>query len=95
MIMAGLDGIKNKIDPGDPVDKDLTFLPEKELARIPMLPTSLTKALDALQQDYEFLLKGGVFTDDLIEAWIRLKRKDVEEIRIRPHPWEFHLYYDK
>jgi glutamine synthetase len=95
MLMAGLDGIKNKIDPGSPVDKDLTYLPKDELARIPLLPTSLTKALDALEKDYEFLLKDGVFTEDLIESWIDLKRRDVEEIRIRPHPWEFHLYYDK
>ncbi|MCX6826291.1 MAG: type I glutamate--ammonia ligase [candidate division Zixibacteria bacterium] len=95
MVMAGLDGIKNKIDPGEPFDKDLTHLSEKELARIPMLPTSLTKALDALERDYQFLLKGGVFTRDLIESWIVLKRKDVEQIRIRPHPWEFYLYYDR
>jgi len=95
MLMAGLDGIKNKIDPGQPVDKNLTYLPQKELAKIPLLPTSLTKALDALEKDYDFLLQGGVFTEDLIESWINLKRKDVEEIRIRPHPWEFHLYYDK
>ena len=95
MLMAGLDGIKNKIDPGQPVDKNLTYLPEKELAKIPLLPTSLTKALDALEKDYKFLLQGDVFTDDLIDSWINLKRKDVEEIRIRPHPWEFHLYYDK
>ncbi|UCD95367.1 MAG: type I glutamate--ammonia ligase [Candidatus Zixiibacteriota bacterium] len=95
MVMAGLDGIKNKIDPGDPVDKDLSVLPEAELKKIPLLPTSLTKALDALEKDYKFLLAGGVFTKDLIEAWIKLKRRDVEEIRIRPHPWEFELYYDK
>jgi len=95
MIMAGLDGIKNKIDPGDPVDKNLTELPENELERIPMLPTSLTKALNALELDYDFLLEGGVFDEDLIEAWINLKRKDVEQIRIRPHPWEFYMYYDK
>ncbi len=95
MLMAGLDGIKNKIDPGQPVDKNLTNLPKKELAKIPLLPISLTKALDALENDYDFLLQGGVFTEDLIESWIDLKRKDVEEIRIRPHPWEFHLYYDK
>jgi glutamine synthetase len=95
MLMAGLDGIKNKIDPGPRVDKDLTHLPDKELKKIPVLPTSLTKALDALKRDYKFLLEGGVFTEDLIKSWIKLKRKDVEEIRIRPTPWEFYLYYDK
>ncbi len=95
MVMAGLDGIKNKIDPGPSVDKDLTHLPEKELKKIQVLPTSLTKALDALEKDYKFLLHGGVFTEDLIEAWVRLKREDVEGLRIRPHPYEFLLYYDK
>jgi len=95
MLMAGLDGIKNKIDPGKAVDKNLTDLPEKELKKIPLLPTSLTKALDALDRDYKFLLEGGVFTEDLIDAWITLKRKDVEAIRTRPHPWEFMMYYDK
>jgi glutamine synthetase len=95
MVMAGLDGIKNKIDPGPPIDKDVTNLPEKELKKIPLLPTSLTKALDALKKDYKFLLAGDVFNEDLIEAWINLKRKDVEQIRIRPHPWEFMMYYDK
>ncbi len=95
IVMAGLDGIKNKIDPGPPFDRDITDLPEKELKKIPLLPTSLTKALDALKKDYKFLLEGSVFTEDLIAAWINLKRKDVEQIRIRPHPWEFMLYYDK
>jgi glutamine synthetase len=95
MVMAGIDGIINKIDPGESVDKDLTYLPEKELKKIPLLPTSLTKALDALEKDYQFLLKGGVFTEDLLEAWFNLKRQDVEQIRIRPHPWEFQMYYDK
>jgi glutamine synthetase len=95
MVMAGMYGIKHKIDPGQPFDRDLTHMSEKELAQIPMLPTSLTKALDALEKDHQFLLEGGVFTTDLIESWIALKRKDVEQIRIRPHPWEFYLYYDK
>jgi len=95
MIMAGLDGIKNKIDPGQPFDKDITHLSEKELKKIPLLPTSLTKAFDALEKDYKFLLEGDVFDEDLINAWIELKRRDVEQIRIRPHPWEFMMYYDK
>jgi len=95
MLMAGLDGIRNKIDPGLPVNKNMTDMPARELKKIPLLPTSLTKALDALEKDYRFLLEGGVFTEDLINAWIMLKRKDVEQIRTRPHPWEFMMYYDK
>ncbi len=95
MIMAGLDGIQNKIDPGEPFNKDITHLPEAELAKIPLLPTSLTEALDALEKDHKFLLKAGVFTEDLIETWVTLKRRDVEQLRVRPHPWEFYLYYDK
>jgi glutamine synthetase len=95
MVMAGLDGIKNKIDPGEPFDKDIAHMTEKEMAQIPTLPTSLTKALDALEKDHEFLLKGNVFTEDLISIWIAMKRKDVDQIRVRPHPWEFYLYYDK
>ncbi len=95
MVMAGLDGVKNKIDPGSAVDQNMELLTEKELSKIPLLPTSLTKALDALERDYDFLLEGGVFTQDLIDAWIHLKRRDVEQIRVRPHPWEFYLYYDK
>jgi glutamine synthetase len=95
MVMAGLDGIKNRIDPGPPFDKNIAHMSDEEIEKIPLLPTSLTKALDALERDYGFLLEGGVFTEDLIEAWIGLKREDVEQIRIRPHPWEFLQYYDK
>jgi len=95
MLMAGLDGIKNKIDPGLPSNKNLEEMSASEIKKIPFLPTSLTKALDALEMDYKFLMEGGVFTEDLIEAWIKLKRKDVEQIRTRPHPWEFQMYYDK
>ena len=95
MLMAGLDGIKHKIDPGLPNNKDLSAMTEHELKEIPLMPTSLTKALDALARDYDFLLEGGVFTEDLIESWDHLKRRDVEQIRTRPHPWEFQLYYDK
>jgi len=95
MLMAGLDGIKNKIDPGLPSNKNLEEMSASEIKKIPFLPTSLTKALDALEKDYKFLMEGGVFTEDLIEAWIKLKRKDVEQIRTRPHPWEFQMYYDK
>ena len=94
MLMAGLDGIKNKIDPGPALDKNLDALPPDELAQIHKLPTSLAKALNAMEQDYDYLLEGGVFTEDLLEHWIKLKRKEVDEIRVRPTPYEFELYYD-
>ncbi len=95
ILMAALDGIQNKIDPGDPLDKDIYDLPPEELARIPATPESLASALDALEENHEFLLKGDVFTQDVIEAWIAHKREaEVEPIRLRPHPFEFALYYD-
>jgi glutamine synthetase len=95
MLMAGLDGIQNRMDPGRPVDEDVFELPEERLARIAHVPGSLDEALDALEQDHEFLLKGDVFTKDLIETWIEYKRRDeVAQVRLRPHPWEFALYYD-
>ncbi|MGH9118275.1 MAG: type I glutamate--ammonia ligase [Acidimicrobiales bacterium] len=95
MLMAGLDGILNKTEPPDPVDKDLYDLPPEELAKVPQVPGSLDEALDALEGDNDFLKAGGVFTDDLIETWIDYKRvNEVDAIRLRPHPWEFHLYYD-
>ncbi|MDQ6914867.1 MAG: type I glutamate--ammonia ligase [Actinomycetota bacterium] len=95
MLMAGLDGIQNRIDPGQPLDEDVFELPEDELAKIPQVPGSLDEALDALEEDHEFLLKGGVFTPDLIETWIDYKRREeADQIRLRPHPWEFALYYD-
>jgi glutamine synthetase len=95
LLMAGLDGIQNRIDPGSPVDVDLFELSEGELALIDHVPGSLDEALDALEADHEFLLKGGVFTEDVIETWIRYKRREeVDAIRLRPHPWEFALYYD-
>ena len=94
MLMAGLDGIKNKIDPGMPLDKNLEQLSEKELAKIPHLPTSLTKALDALERDNDYLQQGGVFTEDLLENWVKIKRKEVADIRVRPTPHEFEMYYD-
>jgi len=94
-LMAGLDGMKNKIDPGKPIDKDLYELPPEEAAKIKQLPGSLDEVLDALEKDHEFLLRGGVFTRDLIETWIDYKRKnEVDPIRLRPHPWEFALYFD-
>ncbi|MGH9101363.1 MAG: type I glutamate--ammonia ligase, partial [Acidimicrobiales bacterium] len=95
MLMAGLDGVANRIEPPTPVDKDLYDLPPEELARVPQVPGSLEASLDALEADDAFLKVGGVFTDDLIETWIAYKRrKEVDEIRLRPHPWEFMLYYD-
>ena len=95
MLMAGLDGIENKIEPGAPMDKDLYDLEPEEAAEIPTMPGSLDDALEALEKDNAFLTKGGVFTKDLIEAWIRYKReKEVDTMRLRPHPYEFFLYYD-
>lgn len=94
MLMAGIDGIKNKIDPGQPLDKNLDEMAPEEFAEIHQLPTSLTKALNGLENDYEYLLNGGVFTEDLIENWIALKRKEVDQIRIRPTPYEFEVYYN-
>ncbi|MBM4120202.1 MAG: type I glutamate--ammonia ligase [Nitrospira sp.] len=95
MLMAGLDGIQNKIDPGEPMEKDLYDLEAREAARVPTMPGSLDDALKNLEKDHQFLLKGGVFTEDLIEAWIGYKRsKEVDAIRLRPHPYEFFLYYD-
>ncbi len=94
-VMAGLDGIANKIDPGKPFDKDLYELPPEEAAEIKQLPGSLDEVLDALEADHGFLLKGDVFTQDLIETWIEYKRKnEVDPIRLRPHPWEFALYFN-
>ena len=93
--MAGLDGIQNRIDPGAPADKDLYELPPEELANIPQVPDSLDKVLDALEADHEFLLKGDVFTPDLIESYIAYKRvNEVDAVRMRPHPHEFTMYFD-
>jgi glutamine synthetase len=95
MLMAGLDGIKNKIEPPEPVDKDLYELPPDEAKAIQQVPGSLDKVLDTLEADHDFLLEGGVFTPDLIETWISYKREnELDPIRLRPHPHEFELYYD-
>ena len=95
MLMAGLDGVQNRIHPGDPLDKDLYDLEPEELADIESAPGSLAEALDALEDDHEYLLKGSVFTEDVIETWIEYKREnEVDAINLRPHPYEFHLYYD-
>jgi glutamine synthetase len=94
-VMAGLDGVANKIDPGKPIDKDLYELPAAEQKKIKQLPGALDIVLDNLEKDHDFLLKGDVFTSDLIETWIDYKRKnEVDPVRLRPHPYEFALYYD-
>ena len=94
-LMAGLDGVERKLDPGEPIDKDLYELPPEEAAKVKQLPGSLSEVLNALEADHEFLMKGGVFTSDLIRTWIDYKRKnEVDPIRLRPHPWEFALYFD-
>ena len=93
--MAGLDGIKRKIQPPEPVDKDIYELEGAEKAHIKSVPGSLAEALDALEKDHAFLTEGGVFTTDVIETWIDFKRKrEVEQVALRPHPWEFMLYAD-
>ena len=95
LLMAGLDGIQNQIDPGEPMDKDLYDLPPEEAAKVKQVPGSLAEALAALEADHEFLLKGDVFTPDVIETWIEYKRtNEVDAVRLRPHPMEFVLYYD-
>jgi glutamine synthetase len=95
MLMAAIDGIQNKIDPGKPLDKDIYDLPPEELAKVPNTPGSLEEAMDCLEEDHEFLLKGEVFTSDVISTWIEYKRKkEADEVRLRPHPHEFYLYFD-
>jgi glutamine synthetase len=95
MLQAGLDGINNRTEPPPPVDKDLYDLPPEELAKVPQVPGSLDAALLALEADNAFLKVGGVFTDDLIDTWIRYKRDvEIDAVRLRPHPYEFALYYD-
>jgi glutamine synthetase len=95
ILMAGLDGILNRIDPGDPLDKDIYDMPPEELANVPSTPESLSAALRALEDDHEFLLKGDVFTDDVIETWIKYKfDKEIKPMALQPHPFEFGLYYD-
>jgi len=95
MLMAGIDGIKNETDPGEPLDKDIYELPPEEAAQVPSTPGSLDAALRALEGDHDFLLEGNVFTQDVIETWISYKREnEVDAVNLRPHPWEFYLYYD-
>ncbi len=95
LLMAGLDGVQNRIDPGEPLDKDIYDLSPEELKDVPNLPGSLEEALNALEADHEFLLKGDVFSTDMIERWIKYKREnEVNKLRLRPHPLEFSMYYD-
>lgn len=95
IMMAALDGIQNKIDPGKPLDIDIYELSAKDLKKVPHVPGSLAEALDSLEKDHVFLTKGSVFTDDVIETWIEYKREnEIKQLALRPHPYEFYLYYD-
>jgi glutamine synthetase len=95
MLLAGIDGIENRIHPGEPLDKDIYSLSPEELAQVPTVPSSLDRALDALREDHAFLLKGDVFSADLIDAWIAYKTEsEVDHVRLRPCPSEYYLYYD-
>jgi glutamine synthetase len=94
LLMAGLDGIQRGLEPPPPVDANLYELAPEQQAQIAQVPTSLDRVLDALEEDHDFLVAGGVFTEDLLEAYIDHKRTEVDEVRLRPHPWEFALYLD-
>jgi glutamine synthetase len=95
MLMAGLDGVINRIDPGAPLDKDIYDMKPEELKNVPSAPGSLPEALMALERDHDFLLRGGVFTESVIETWIDYKMdKEVKQLALRPHPYEFNMYYD-
>src|SRR5674476_1172892 len=94
LLLAGLDGILNKIEPGEPLDKNIYELPPEELKKVPNVAGSLSEALDCLEKDHEFLLKGDVFTLDFLDMWVATKRKEHDALRLRPHPYEFFLYYD-
>ena len=95
MLLAGLDGVRNRIEPMDPVDKDIYDLPPEELTSLPSVPRSLEEALQGLEDDHDFLLEGGVFTEDLLETWVDYKMtEEVAQVGLRPHPHEFQMYYD-
>jgi glutamine synthetase len=95
MLMAGIDGVQNKIEPPTPMDRDLYDLAPEDLAQVPQVPGSLEEALAALEADHDFLVAGGVFTPDVIETWVSYKRdNEIDAMRLRPHPYEFYLYYD-
>src|ERR1019366_451987 len=95
MLMAGLDGVLNRIEPGEPLDKDIYDLSPEEMKSVPSMPGSLEEALNCLEEDHQFLLKGDVFTEELLGTYIEYKRTaEAEAVRLRPHPYEFSLYYD-
>ena len=94
MMLAGLDGIQNRIDPGDPLDKNLYELPPEDLAKVSHVPDSLLGAIEALQADHEFLLKGDVFNKNFLDNWVEMKTKEHDALRLRPHPYEFYMYFD-
>ncbi len=95
LAMAAIDGVQNKLDPGSALDKDIYNLPPEQLAKVPQTPSSLEAVLDNLERDHEFLLKGEVFTEDVITSWVEYKRKsEADQVRLRPHPYEFYLYFD-
>jgi glutamine synthetase len=95
MLMAGIDGVVNHLDPGDPLDVDVYELPPEEAARVKQVPGSLGEVLEALEADHQFLLRDGVFTQDVIDTWIEYKRShELDAVRLRPHPFEFYLYFD-
>jgi glutamine synthetase len=95
LLMAGLDGVLNKIEPGEPLDKDIYDLTPEEMKSVASMPGSLEEALNCLEDDHQFLLKGDVFTEELIETFIDYKRRnEADAVRLRPHPYEFSLYYD-
>ncbi|MDP2936351.1 MAG: type I glutamate--ammonia ligase [Dehalococcoidia bacterium] len=95
MLMAGLDGVENRIDPGQPLDRDIYELSPEEAKDVATVPGSLDAAMDALEKDHDYLLKGGVFTPDVIDVWLEYKReREIDSLRIRPHPYEFYLYFD-
>ena len=93
MLMAGLDGIENKIDPGQPLERNTYELSPEETARLSTVPGSLAESVQALEEDHQFLLKGNVFTPDVIEMWLDLQREAIDAVRLRPHPYEFNLYF--
>jgi len=94
MLMAGLDGIQNRVDPGKPLEKNTYELSPEEAAKVPTVPGSLEESLNALERDHAFLLKGDVFTKDVIEVWLEYKRQEIPKVKLRPHPYEFYLYFD-
>jgi glutamine synthetase len=95
MLMAGIDGIEKSIDPGEPLDKDIYGMAPEELAEIPRTPSSLDEALQHLEKDHEFLMKGDVFTEDAVAMWLKYKTdNEVNQVKLRPVPYEFALYFD-